>query len=73
MESFMKAAISEHSLPGWGRILPSRDNRERTFQKKATSQVKLEEYRAEVLDSSVHRVRQELVNYENSLIPTPKF
>lgn len=53
----MKTATSEHSLQGWGRILPSRDNREITFQKEATSQVKLEEYRAEVLDSSVHRVQ----------------
>lgn len=56
MESFMKAATSEHSLQAWGRILPSRDNRERTFQKEATNQMKLEDYRTQVLNSSVDRI-----------------
>lgn len=52
----MKAATSELGLQGWERILLSRDSRERTFQKEATTQVKLEEHRAEVLKFSVHRV-----------------
>lgn len=69
----MKATTYEFSLQGCSRIVPSKDNRERTFQKEATTQVKLEKCRAEVLNFSVHRVCEELVNYANSLIPTPKF
>lgn len=52
----MKAATSELGLQGWDRISLSEDSRERTFQKDAAAQAKLEEHGAEVLKFRVRRV-----------------
>lgn len=68
-ESFMKAATSELGLQGWDRTSLSKDSRERTFQKDAAAQVKLEEHGAEVLKFRVHRVMWGAC--ADSWIPTP--